>query len=138
MLSGRHVSSVRISDCRILRILPHFSHISATCPYLLFSPHKLAFSTTILISFAFLLSISIIRFRYLDHMVANRMAPSMCLDPCAWNEMGSWFQAILYHLPAYFRRVFGIYAIRIFLVKMSHKTDTPNSLSWHQKSSLPL
>ena len=35
----------------------------------------------------FLLPISI-RFRYLDHLVANRMAPSMCLDPCGWIKMG--------------------------------------------------
>ena len=44
-------------------------------------PHKMAFSTAILIFFVFLLPLSI-RFRYLDHLVANRMAPSM------WNEMG--------------------------------------------------
>ena len=35
----------------------------------------------ILILVVFLLPISI-RFRYLDHLIANRMAPSM------WNEMG--------------------------------------------------
>ena len=40
-----------------------------------------------------------IRFRYLDHLVANRMAPSMCLDPCG-TRWGSWFQAILYHTSA--------------------------------------
>ena len=44
-------------------------------------PHKLAFSAAILILFVFLLPISI-RFCYLNHLVANRMAPSMCPDPC--------------------------------------------------------
>jgi len=39
------------------------------------------------------------RFRYLDHLTANRMAPSMCLDPCG-TGWGSWFQAILYHISA--------------------------------------
>jgi len=42
-------------------------------------PHKLAFSTAILTLFVFLLHISI-RFHYLDHPVANRMAPSVWLD----------------------------------------------------------
>ena len=31
-----------------------------------------------------------------------------------WNEMGySWFQAIPYYISAYFRRIFGVYAVRI-------------------------
>jgi len=66
--------------------LPHILLIAAFLAY--FSKvrklhiflHKLAFSTAILILFVFLLPIYI-RFRYLDHLVANRMAPSMCLDP---------------------------------------------------------
>jgi len=61
-------------------------------------PHKLAFSTAILILFVFLLAISI-RFRYRDNLVANRMAPSVCPDPCG-TRRGSWFQAILYHISA--------------------------------------
>ena len=61
--------------------------------------HKLAFSTAILILFVFLLPISIM-FRYLDHLIANRMAPSMCPDPCG-TRWGSWFQGILYHISAY-------------------------------------
>jgi len=52
-----------------------------------FFPHRLAFSTAILTSFVSPLPISI-RFRYLDLLVANRMAPSTCPDPCTWNEMG--------------------------------------------------
>jgi len=39
------------------------------------------------------------RFRYLDHLTANRMAPSMYPDPCG-TGWGSWFQAILYHISA--------------------------------------
>ena len=60
----------------------HMSHI--------FFPHKLAFSTAILILFMFLLPISI-RFRYLDHPFANRMAPSVCPpDPSGtrWGTVG--------------------------------------------------
>ena len=45
----RHVSFIQICDCHIFRILPHFYHISAKCAYRIFFPHKLAFSTTILI-----------------------------------------------------------------------------------------
>ena len=39
-------------------------------------------------------------FRYHDHLVANRMAPSMCPDPCGtrWRYL----------------RIFGVYAVRIF------------------------
>ena len=53
------------------------------------------------------------------------MAPSMCLDPCG-TRWGSWFQAILYHISAHFPRTFGVYAVRMFLLKMPHKTDMPN------------
>jgi len=62
-------------------LFPHFSHISAKCAYRVFFLHKLAFSMAILILVVFLLPISI-GFRYLDHLIVNRMAPSM------WNEMG--------------------------------------------------
>jgi len=94
----RHVSFMRICDCCVFRILPYFSHISAKCAYRLFFPHELAFSTAVLIFLVFLLTISI-RFRHLDHLIANRMAPSMCLDPCG-TRCGIWFQAILYHISA--------------------------------------
>jgi len=75
-------------------------------------PHKLAFLTAILILFVFLLPISI-WFRYLNHPVANRMAPSMCLDLCG-TRWGSWFQVVLYHISAYFCHIFGIYVVHIF------------------------
>ena len=77
-------------------------------------PHKLAFLTAILISLVFLLLISI-RFRYLNHLVANRIAPYKCSDPCGiiW---GSWFQAILYHISTYFCSIFGVYAVRILFL----------------------
>ena len=64
----------------------------------------MAFSTANLILFVFLLPISI-RFHYIDHLVANRMAPSMCPDPSG-TRCGSWFQAILCHMCAYFLLVF--------------------------------
>jgi len=107
--------------------LPHISHIAAFFAY--FSkqsicishilPHKLAFSTAILILFVFVLPISI-RFRYLDHLVANRMAPSTCPD--LWGtRRGSWFLAILCHISAYFCRIFGVCAVRIDLT--SERSD---------------
>ena len=55
--------------CHIFRIFQRNAHIAYF------------FLTAILILFVFLLPPSI-RFRYLDHLVANRIAPSMCLDPC--------------------------------------------------------
>jgi len=95
--------------------LPHVWHIATFFAYfgayfgkvhiLRTFPHKLAFSTAFLILFVFLLPISI-RFRYLD-LVANRLAPSMCPDPCGMR-WGSWFQAILYHISTYFCRLFGV------------------------------
>ena len=118
---------VCVCDCRVFCILPYFSHISAKCAYRIFFPHELAFSTAVLIFLVFLLPISI-RFRHLDHLIANRMAPSMCLDPCG-TRWGSWFQEILYHIFAYFCRVFGVYAFRIFFSKMLHKTDMPTLYS---------
>ena len=87
-------------------------HFSAKCAYCIFFPHKLAFTTAFLILFVFLLPISI-RFRYLDHLVANRMAPSVCPDPCGTRWV-SWFHAIMHHISAYFGRIFGVYAVRIF------------------------
>ena len=76
--------------CRVFRIFQQGAHIAH------FFPQKLAFSMAILILFVSLTPISI-RFRYLDHLVANRMAPSMCPDPCG-TKWGSWFQAILYYI----------------------------------------
>ena len=86
----RHVSFMRICNCHIFRILPHFSHISGKCVRRIFFPHKLVFSMAILILIVFLLPISI-RFRYLDHLVANRMASFRCLDPCEMS-WGSCFK----------------------------------------------
>jgi len=108
----RHVSLMRTCDGRIFRLLSHFSLISAKCAYRMLFPHKLAFSISILILFVFLLPTSI-RFCYLDHLVANRMVPSMCPDPCG-TRSGSLFQAILYHISPYFRRMFGVHAVCIF------------------------
>jgi len=82
---------MRICNCCIFRIFQQGLHIAC------FS-HKLAFMTAILILFVFLLPISI-RFRYRDHLVANRMAPSMCPDPSG-TRRGSWFQPVLCHISA--------------------------------------
>jgi len=99
------VSFMQIYNCRIFRLLPHFWHISTKCAYGIFFLQKLAFSTAILMLFVFLLPISI-RFLYLDHLVANRMAPSMCPDPCGMR-WGSWFQAILYHISTTYLMFMG-------------------------------
>ena len=64
----------------VLCLLPHF-RILYKSVHIAYFPLKLAFLTVILVLFVFLLPISI-RFRYLDHLVANRMAPSVCPDPC--------------------------------------------------------
>ena len=50
---------------------------------------------------------------YFDHLVANRMALSMCPDPCG-TGWGSWFQAILYNISIYFSRIFAVYPVHIF------------------------
>jgi len=105
-LDYRHVRFMQICDYRIFRIFQQSAHIAY------FFPHKLAFSTAVLILFLFLLPISI-RFRYLDHLVANRMALSMCPDPCGMR-WGSWYQAILHHITAYLCRIFGVYAVNIY------------------------
>ena len=89
---------MQIRDCRIFRILTHFAHISAKYAYRIFFPRELSFSMAILVLFGFLLPISI-RFRYLDDLVANRMAPSMCPDPSG-TRWSSWFHAILCHISA--------------------------------------
>ena len=107
--------------------LPHIAtfftySISVKCTYRTFFPDKLAFSTAILILFVFLLPIST-RFRYLDHLIANSVAPSMCPDPCR-TRRGSWFQAILYHISVAYL-VFMWFAY--FL--MCHKNDMPNQQS---------
>ena len=77
--------------CRIFCIFQQGEHSS-------FFLQELAFSMAVLTLFVFLLLISI-SFRYRDHLVANRMAPSMCPDPCEMR-WGSWFQAVLYHISA--------------------------------------
>ena len=85
----RHVSFMRICDFHIFCLLAHFWHISTKCTLHIF-PNKLTFSTAILILFVFLLPIYI-RFCCLNHFFANRMAPSMCPDPCG-TRWGSWFK----------------------------------------------
>ena len=83
-----------LRECAIAAYFAYFSRVPISHIF----PHKLASSTGILIFLLFLLPISI-RFRYLDHLVANRMAPSMCPDPCGMR-WGSWFQVILCHISA--------------------------------------
>ena len=107
--------SVGLSVLCEYAIAPYFAYCGIFQQSVLityFPPHKVAFLTTILIFFVFLLPISI-RFHYLSHLFANRMAPSMCPNPCG-TRWGSCFLAILYHISAYFRHIFGVYAVCIF------------------------
>jgi len=103
--------------CHIFCTFQQSAHIAY------FFPTEIGILTAILIFFVFLLPI-FIRFRYLEHLAANRMALSMCLDPCG-TRWSSWFQAILYHISAYIRRIFGVYVVHIFF-KMPHKADLPS------------
>jgi len=66
--------------CRIFHIFQQSAHITY------FFPHRLAFSTAILILVVFLLPISI-TFRYLDHLVAKQNGTIHVSGP-QWNEMG--------------------------------------------------
>jgi len=108
--SYRHVSFMRICNCRIFRIFQQNAHIAY------FPLQKLAFSTAILKLFIVFLLPTSIRFRYLDRLVANRMAPSMCTDPRG-SRWGGWFQAILCHISAYFHRIFGVNIRSAYLLK---------------------
>ena len=110
----RHVSFMRLPHISL--IAAYFSKVHISC---VFFPRKLVLLTTILILFVFPLPTSI-RFRYLGHLIANRMAPSMCLGPCG-TRWGSWFQAILYQISAHICCLCGLH---IFF-KMPHKTDMP-------------
>ena len=106
--------------CQYYAIAAYFACCRVFCIFskvrlLRIFPHKLAFSTAILILFVFLLPLSIM-FCYLDRLVANKMAPSMCPDPCG-TRWGSWFQAVLYHISAYFHHIFGVYAVCLFFFR---------------------
>jgi len=62
----------------------------------------------ILTFFVFLLGLPIsIRFRYLDHL-------GPCVRIPVEPDGGSWLQAILYRISAYFKGMFGVYTVRIF------------------------
>jgi len=68
----------------------------------------------------FIIICASVRFHYLDHLVASRMAPSMCPEPCG-TRWGSWFQAILYHLSA----TYLVFMWSAYLFQMPHTTAMP-------------
>jgi len=79
-------AAIGMSVLREYAIAAFFAYFSEVRTSHIF-PHKLAFSTAILMFFVSLLSISIvIRFRYLDHLVANNGTIDM--SGPLWNEMG--------------------------------------------------
>ena len=104
-----HVDFMQIRDCRILRLLPHFQQSAHIAYFFCINWHF----DDILILSVFLLPISI-RFRYLERLVANRVAPSTCPDPVERDGVVG-FKPL--STIAYFRRIFGIYAVHIFLLK---------------------
>jgi len=107
----RHVSFMRICNCHIFRIMPHFSHnISAKCVHRIFFPHKLAFSTAILILIVFLLPISV-----------------------EWAGVVGFKQFCIIFLP----HIWCLCGPHIFL-KMPHKTVMPNYLPCVPKKVSPL
>ena len=69
---------MRICDCHIFCILPHFSLISAKCACRIFFLHKLAILTAILLLSGFLLSISISSVRPSTPFSANTDTPIFC------------------------------------------------------------
>ena len=109
-LSCRPTNSVKA----LKAIATYFAHcrIFQQCAYRISFPHKLASSTAILILFVILLPISN-RFRYLDHLVANSMAPSMCPDPRTPVERDGvlGFKQFWYNIFAYYCHMFGTCAI---------------------------
>jgi len=113
----RHVSFMRICDCRIFRLLPHFSQILAKCAYRIFSRLNWHFDGNF--NIICVLPIST-RFCYLDHLVANRMTPSMCPElrtPMERDGVVGFkqFRTIFPHIQYILRRIFGVYAVRILL-----------------------
>ena len=95
-----------------------FAYFSKVCTSHIF-PHKLAFSTALLMLFVFLLPISI-RFPYLDHLVASRMAPSQS-RPLRNDRVVGFKQFCTIFLS----HIWCLCGPHIFL-KMPHKTDMPN------------
>ena len=59
------------------------------------------------------------------YLVANRMASSMCPDPCG-TRWGSWFQAILYHVSAaYLMFMWSTYFFKCRIQLTCPTTDEP-------------
>jgi len=114
--SPRHVSFMQMCDCCIFRLLSHFPNIF---------PHKLAFLTSMLILFVFVLPLLpiYIRFCYLDHLVANSMAPCVQI-PVEWDGVEGFkqFCTIFPHFSA----AYLLFMQSSYFFKMPHKTDMPN------------
>jgi len=99
--------------------LPHISLIAAVFAYFsnrishIFS-HKLA-----LFDGNFnIICVFITHFYQVSLLTIWLPTPSMCLDPSG-TRWGSWFHALLYHISAYFRRIFSVYAVFILFFKES-------------------
>jgi len=117
----RYVSFMRICNYRLFCSLPHFSHIKQ-CTYRIFSRINWHFRRQFL-CFYYLFEVISIRFHYLMHQIANRMALCLCVQcpgPCG-TRLGSWFHVILYHISTTY-----LVFMRSAYFLMSHKTDMPN------------
>ena len=84
-------------------------------------PHKLVFLMAVLNYLCFY-------FLFLLHFITSAIWFTGCQQNDTIHVFGplwrSWFQAILYHISAYFRHIFGVYAVRIFFKCL--KTDMPS------------
>jgi len=92
--------------CRIFCIFQQSVHIA-------FFPHKHVFLTAILILLCFYYLF------LLGFVTSTIWLPAEWHCPCVRTPVerdgGSWFQAILYHVSAYFRHIFGVYGSAYFL-----------------------
>jgi len=95
----------------LISYIASFSHISAKCAYRIFSRINWHFRRQFqrYLCFYYLFLIGFVT-------STNRMAPSLCLDPCG-TRWGSWFQAILCHISA----AYLVFMRSAYFFQMPHK-----------------
>jgi len=102
----------RPAECVVVSqsLLSHASFMQTwDCCIFHHSVHITYFPTQIGISDGNFITIcASVRFHYLDHLVASRMAPSMCPEHCGTRLVSS------NSVPS-FRHIFGVYVVCIFV-----------------------
>jgi len=96
---------------RHVSVLTHFCKFSQSAHIAYFFPHKLAFSTAILILFAFYY-LGLLGFVTSTTWLPTEWQQSIHVSGPMWNEMGTIFP----------RHIWCLYGFQ----KMPHKTDMPN------------